>query len=104
MEEKLELRRQMEASLEAHRVALREEAKNEIEARVREVEERLTPRDAITSLQCEKLQTRLAKMHSAELLTETELHKFEDLLVRLWCPSYHCHHFVVCLLSITPPS
>lgn len=87
MEEKAELRRQMQAtldaSLSAQRAELRLEAKAEIEARVRDVEERLMPRDAITSVQCEKLQTRLASMHMAELLTEPELHKLEDLLVRL---------------------
>ena len=73
----------VETCLSAQRAELRLEAKAEIEARVRAVEARLTPRDAITSVQCEKLQTRLASMHAAELLTEPELHKLEDLLVCL---------------------
>ncbi len=73
----------LEASLSAQRAELRLEAKTEIESRVRDVEERLTPRDAITSVQCEKLQIRLTSMHVAELLTDSELHKIEDLLVRL---------------------
>ena len=87
MEEKAQLRREMQASLaaslSAQRAELRQESNAEIEARVREVEERLTPRDAITSVQCEKLQIRLTSMHVAELLTDSELHKIEDLLVRL---------------------
>ena len=49
---------------------------------MREVEERLTPRDAVTSAQCDALQERLAAMRAAELLTEPELHTLEDLLVR----------------------
>jgi hypothetical protein len=82
MEEKAELRRQMVASLSEQRAELQQEARAELDARVREVEERLTPRDAVTSAQCDALQERLAAMRAAELLTEPELHTLEDLLVR----------------------
>ena len=57
-----------------------EEQQREMEAKMLEMREDLTPRPAVTEEQLTALQSRLETMHAAQLLTDDEVFALEDIV------------------------
>jgi hypothetical protein len=60
---------------------LMQEREEKMATKVRQLEEKLEPAEAITAQQVTALQLRLAAAHAAELLSDDELYALEDIVV-----------------------
>lgn len=69
-------RREMEAKM----LEMREEQEAKAEAQLQTMREELTPKPAVTEEQLTALQSRLAAMHDAQLLTDDEVFALEDVV------------------------
>jgi hypothetical protein len=74
-EEKIQAKMEAKAKMEM------DELRQEMEAKVKEIEEKLAPVEAISEEQVTALQARLEAVHAAKLLSDDELYSLEDMVV-----------------------